>query len=138
MRAGFGWRIFHSPNTFAIHFLPIIMIVSSFLLQKMTPMPRRRSEPAENDAVHAAHVGLLLLVGIERLVLYWLTGNFGRLAQQWFFNKTARPLRSQLPVRKTIHKGRQEEDLNPKYSIEETGPGSSSFSAGLSKTADSI
>ena len=45
------------PEHLAIRFLPLIMMASSFLLQKMTPMPAgRRSQPAENDAVHAADV----------------------------------------------------------------------------------
>ena len=55
-------------------------------------------------------------------MLYWLTSNFVGIAQQWFFNKTAGPLRSQCAVKKLSSKGRQEEGLNPKYSIDETGP----------------
>ena len=55
------------PEHFDIHFLPLIMIVTSFMLQKMTPTPDGwRSQPAENDAVHAAHDGYLLLVAFKR------------------------------------------------------------------------
>ncbi len=67
------------PEHFAIRFLPIIMIASSFLMQKMTPMAAGGDpESAENDAVHAADVRLLLLVGIERAGVILAHRQFGR------------------------------------------------------------
>jgi len=84
---------------------------------------RRRSQPAENDAVHAGHDGYLLLVAFSGVVLYYLTSNLVGVGQQWFFNKTATPNREH-----NGHQRRQEEELKPKYSIQETGPGSRNFS----------
>jgi YidC/Oxa1 family membrane protein insertase len=61
-RAGFGSPTFRSRKRLAIHLLPIIMVASQFVMQKMTPTTTgRRSQPAENDAVHAAHVRLHVL-----------------------------------------------------------------------------
>ena len=63
------------PEHFAIHFLPLIMVVTSFALQTHDATAGGgRSQPAENDAVHAAHVSVFLLVVIERsgvILAHW-------------------------------------------------------------------
>ena len=55
------------PETLPIHILPIIMIASQFLMQKMTPASHgRRSQPAENDDVHAPDFRFHVLQLVER------------------------------------------------------------------------
>ncbi len=78
---------------FDIHFLPLIMVVTSFALQKMTP------PPATGDASQQKMMQLMPLMYLfifwnlsSGVVLYWLTGNLVGMAQQWFFNKTAGPV----------------------------------------------
>ena len=56
------------------------------------------------------------------VVLYWLTSNMVGMGQQWFFNKTAGPVDAAASAKKATSKERQEEGLNPKYSVHETGP----------------
>jgi YidC/Oxa1 family membrane protein insertase len=71
------------------HVLPILMIVTMLLLQKMTPQPA--GDPAQQKML----MMMPLVFGIgfynvsSGLVLYWLTGNLVQMAQQWFFNRTS-------------------------------------------------
>ena len=71
------------------HVLPIVMIATMLLLQKMTPQPA--GDPAQQKMM----MMMPLVFGIgfynvsSGLVLYWLTGNLVQMAQQWFFNRTA-------------------------------------------------
>ena len=79
------------PEHFAIHFLPLIMVVTSYALQQHdSDASHGRPQPAENDAVYAPDVSFLLLVGIERTGVILAHWQFVGIAQQWFFNKTAR------------------------------------------------
>ncbi len=70
------------------HLLPILMIVTMLLLQKMTPQPG--GDPAQQKMMMM--MPLIFGVGFysvsSGLVLYWLTGNLVQMAQQWFFNRT--------------------------------------------------
>jgi len=81
------------PEHFAIRFLPLIMVATSFGLQKMTP------PPATGDASQQKMMQFMPLMYLfffwsasSGLVLYWLTGNLVGMGQQWFFNKTAGPV----------------------------------------------
>jgi YidC/Oxa1 family membrane protein insertase len=71
------------------HVLPIVMIATMLLLQKMTPQPA--GDPAQQKMM----MMMPLVFGIgfynvaSGLVLYWLTGNLVQMGQQWFFNRTA-------------------------------------------------
>jgi YidC/Oxa1 family membrane protein insertase len=92
------------PEHFAIRFLPLIMVVTSFGLQKMTP------PPATGDASQQKMMQFMPLMYLfffwsasSGLVLYWLTGNLVGMAQQWFFNKTAGPVEV-VAAQKTILK----------------------------------
>ena len=58
------------PETLAIHVLPVILVVTQFLQQKMTPSPGVDPVAAENDDVHAPDVRLHVLLCLRGLVLY--------------------------------------------------------------------
>src|SRR5439155_24796990 len=79
------------PEHYAIRVLPIVMIVSSFLMQKMTPMTG--GDPAQQKVMQFMPLmyGFFFWPASSGLVLYWLTSNLVGIAQQWFFNKTAAP-----------------------------------------------
>ncbi len=79
------------PEHLAIRILPVAMIASQFLQQKMTP-------PAGGDPSQQKMMMFMPLVlgfmfyGVSSgLVLYWFTGNLVGIAQQWLFNRTAHP-----------------------------------------------
>jgi len=79
------------PEHFAIRFLPIVMVASSFLMQKMTPMAG--GDPNQQKMMQFMPLmwGFFFWSASSGLVLYWLTSNLVQIAQQWFFNKTAGP-----------------------------------------------
>ena len=81
------------PETIAIRMLPLIMIATSFLLQKMTPMAPG-GDPSQQKIMQFMPLmyGFLFWSASSGLVLYWLTGNVVGIAQQWFFNKTVAPV----------------------------------------------
>ncbi len=91
------------PEHFAIRFLPIIMIVTSFLLQKMTPMSAG-VDPAQQKMMQFMPLmyGFFFWPASSGLVLYWLTSNLVGIAQQWFFNKTSGPAPVALPAKKAV------------------------------------
>lgn len=81
------------PERFSIHFLPLVMILTSVLLQRMTPTP------TGGDANQQKMMQFMpVMMGIffwnlsSGLVLYYLTSNLVGVGQQWFFNRTAAPL----------------------------------------------
>jgi YidC/Oxa1 family membrane protein insertase len=81
------------PEHFAIRFLPLIMVVTSYALQRMTPPPAA-GDPSQQKMMQFMPLMYLFFFwnASSGLVLYWLTGNLVGLAQQWFFNKTAAPV----------------------------------------------
>ncbi len=80
------------PETFAIRVLPLLMIASGFVMQKMTPMAAG-GDPAQQKMMQfmPLMMGFFFWKASSGLVLYWLTGNLVGIAQQWFFNKTLTP-----------------------------------------------
>jgi YidC/Oxa1 family membrane protein insertase len=78
------------PEHFGIHFLPLIMIVTSVLLQKMTPVPAG-GDPSQQKMMQFMPVmmGIFFWSLSSGVVLYYLTSNLVGVGQQWFFNKTA-------------------------------------------------
>jgi YidC/Oxa1 family membrane protein insertase len=80
------------PEHFAIHFLPLIMIVTSVLLQKMTPTPAG-GDPSQQKMMQFMPVmmGIFFWPMSSGVVLYYLTSNLMGVAQQWFFNRTTSP-----------------------------------------------
>jgi YidC/Oxa1 family membrane protein insertase len=76
------------PETLPIRALPILMIVSQFYMQKLTP-----SSPGMDPAQQKMMMFMPLMMGFffynvsSGLVLYWLTGNLVGIAQQLAFNR---------------------------------------------------
>jgi YidC/Oxa1 family membrane protein insertase len=91
---------------FEIHFLPLIMVATSFGLQKMTPPPAT-GDPSQQKMMQFMPLMYLFFFWSlsSGVVLYWLTGNLVGMAQQWFFNKTAGPVEV-VAAQKAILKGR--------------------------------
>jgi YidC/Oxa1 family membrane protein insertase len=88
-----------SAEHLPIHVLPILMIGTQFLLQKMTPT----ASPDPNQQRMMQFMPLVMgffFYGLPSgLVLYYLTVNLVGIAQQWFFNRTITPadLPAQIP-----------------------------------------
>jgi YidC/Oxa1 family membrane protein insertase len=81
------------PERFGIHFLPLIMIVTSVMLQRMTPVPTG-GDPSQQKMMQFMPVmmGIFFWSLSSGVVLYYLASNLVGVGQQWFFNKTAAPL----------------------------------------------
>ena len=81
------------PEHFGIRFLPLIMVVTSYALQRMTPPPAAGDANQQRMMQFMPLMYLFFFWGASSgLVLYWLTGNVVGVAQQWFFNKTSAPV----------------------------------------------
>ncbi len=85
------------PEKFGIHFLPLIMIVTSIMLQKMTPTPAG-GDPNQQKMMQFMPVmmGIFFWSLSSGVVLYYLTSNLVGVVQQWFFNKTTPSTRPQI------------------------------------------
>jgi YidC/Oxa1 family membrane protein insertase len=93
----------HEP--FGIHFLPLIMVVTSYALQKMTPPPATTDPNQQKMMQFMPLMYLFIFWSLSSgVVLYWLTSNIVGLAQQWFFNKTAGPVEARAAAQKIIQK----------------------------------
>jgi YidC/Oxa1 family membrane protein insertase len=78
------------PEAWAIHILPLAMIVSQFVQQQMTPA-QPGGDPAQQKVMKFMPImfGVMFWSAAAGLVLYWLTSNLVNIGQQWFFNRTA-------------------------------------------------
>jgi YidC/Oxa1 family membrane protein insertase len=77
-----------SPERLPIHILPIAMIVTSFIQQKMTPTTTVDPNQQRMMLIMPLVMGFFFYNLASGLVLYYLTVNLVGIAQQWFFNKT--------------------------------------------------
>ena len=75
-------------ETLAIHILPILLIVTQFLSQKMTPSPGMDPAQQKMMMVMPLVMGFMFYYQSAGLVIYWLTGNVVGVAQQWFLNRS--------------------------------------------------
>ncbi len=75
------------PETIAIRILPILLVVSQFVSQKMTPSPGM--DPAQQKMMLFMPLvfGFMFWGASAGLVLYWLTSNLVGIAQQWLLNR---------------------------------------------------
>jgi YidC/Oxa1 family membrane protein insertase len=91
------------PEHFAIRVLPLVMVASSFLMQKMTPMAAG-GDPSQQKVMQFMPLmwGFFFWSASSGLVLYWLTSNLVQITQQWFFNKAAAPVTVNAPQKKVI------------------------------------
>jgi YidC/Oxa1 family membrane protein insertase len=76
------------PEHLPIRILPVAMIGTQFVLQKMTPATT--ADPSQQRVMMLMPLMLgFMFYGVSSgLVLYWLTGNLVGIAQQWVFNRT--------------------------------------------------
>ena len=71
-----------------IKILPLVMIASQFLMQKLTPQPN--ADPNQQKMMYFMPLvfGYMFYWFASGLVLYYLTSNLVQMGQQWFFNHT--------------------------------------------------
>ena len=77
------------PEHLPIKILPITMIVSQFVMQKMTPTTGGDPNQQRMMMLMPLVFGFIFYNFPSGLVLYYLTSNLVSMGQQWFFNRTA-------------------------------------------------
>jgi YidC/Oxa1 family membrane protein insertase len=77
------------PEHLAIRILPIVMIISQFVMQKMTPTTGGDPNQQKMMMFMPLIFGFMFYNFSSGLVLYYLTSNLVGIAQQMFFNKTS-------------------------------------------------
>jgi YidC/Oxa1 family membrane protein insertase len=92
------------PESLPIHVLPIIMIISQFIMQKMTPNPTMDPSQARMMQFMPLMFGFFFYNISSGLVLYWLTGNLVGILLQWIINKYMPAPVVQAPTVKTPQK----------------------------------
>jgi YidC/Oxa1 family membrane protein insertase len=75
------------PEQLAIRILPVALIVTQFLVQKMTPSPSPDPAQAKMMMFMPLFFGFIFYNYQSGLVLYWLTGNLVGIVQQWAMNR---------------------------------------------------
>ena len=107
-----GWvKDLSAPETVhmfghGVHILPIIMIVASFFMQKMTPMPTVDPNQQRMMLLMPVFLGFLFYNLASGLVLYFLVASLVGIAQQVFINKTM-PAPSLVPVARKTAEAKQ-------------------------------
>jgi YidC/Oxa1 family membrane protein insertase len=76
------------PEHLPIKILPVAMIASQFLMQKMMPTPSTDPNQQRMMLFMPLVFGFMFYNFPSGLVLYYLTSNLISMGQQWFFNKT--------------------------------------------------
>ena len=74
-------------ETLAIHVLPIVMILTQFVMQRITPNPTMDPSQARMMQFMPLMFGFFFYSQSSGLVLYWLTGNLVGILQQFVINK---------------------------------------------------
>jgi YidC/Oxa1 family membrane protein insertase len=79
------------PEQLAIRVLPVILIATQFISQKLTP-PSPGMDPAQQKAmmIMPLALGFMFYYQSAGLVLYWLTGNLVGIVQQWLMNRATK------------------------------------------------
>lgn len=99
-----------APETLPIHLLPIILVVTQFLTQKMTPAAGVDPNQQKMMLFMPVMFGFMFYSLSSGLVLYYLTSNLVGVSQQLIINRfmpTSAPAPaspSKAPVRKTVKK----------------------------------
>jgi YidC/Oxa1 family membrane protein insertase len=90
------------PESLAIHLLPLLLVATQFLMQRMTPQPGVDPAQAKMMMFMPLMFGYMFYFASAGLVLYWLTGNVVGIVQQWLLNKTmpAPQVTAPVPIRK--------------------------------------
>ncbi len=75
------------PETIPIRILPILMVVTQFLLQRMTPSAGMDPQQQKIMMFMPLMFAFMFYGASSGLVLYWLTGNAFAMLQQYIFSK---------------------------------------------------
>ena len=91
---GASWLWVHDlsqPETLPIRLLPVILIITQFMQQRMTPTPG--ADPAQQKMMMFMPLvlGYMFYFAPAGLVLYWLTSNLVGIVQQWLLNRGGPP-----------------------------------------------
>jgi YidC/Oxa1 family membrane protein insertase len=70
-----------------IHVLPVILVLTQFLTQRMTPSPGMDPSQQKMMMVMPLVMGYMFYFQMSGLVIYWLTSNVVGIAQQWILNR---------------------------------------------------
>lgn len=94
------------PETLAIKVLPVLLVITQFAMQKMTPSPG--VDPAQQKMMMFMPLmfGYMFYWASAGLVLYWLTGNVVGILQQWVLNKVTSTPAAEPPKPGSTKKGR--------------------------------
>ncbi|MDP8982231.1 MAG: membrane protein insertase YidC [Acidobacteriota bacterium] len=92
------------PEQLPLHFLPIIMIVTQFIMQKMTPNPSMDPAQAKMMQFMPLMFGFFFYNMSSGLVLYWLTGNLVGILQQSLMNRLTPAPPPPAPPQKALKK----------------------------------
>jgi YidC/Oxa1 family membrane protein insertase len=78
-------------ETLPIHLLPVLMVITQFLSQKMTPTPG--ADPSQQKMMYFMPLifGYMFYYLPSGLVLYYLTSNLVAIAMQWAMNRGSAP-----------------------------------------------
>ena len=79
--------VLSQPESLPIHLLPIIMVVTQFIQQKMTPSPGMDPGQAKVMQLMPLMFGFFFYNVSSGLVLYWLTSNLIGILTQWLINR---------------------------------------------------
>jgi YidC/Oxa1 family membrane protein insertase len=89
------------PEASIIRVLPIAMLVTQVIMQKMTPSPTQDQSQKMMMMLMPIVLSVMFYSASSGLVLYWLTGNVVGIFQQYFFNKMfLSPVPAAPPARK--------------------------------------
>ncbi|MEP6963107.1 MAG: membrane protein insertase YidC, partial [Acidobacteriota bacterium] len=77
------------PEHLALRVLPLLLVVTQFISQKMTPSPGM--DPAQQKMMLFMPLlfGYMFYFASAGLVLYWLTSNVVSISQQWLLNRNS-------------------------------------------------
>jgi len=87
---GASWLWVHDlsqPETLPIHILPLLMMGTQFLQQKMTPSPGMDPSQQKMMLFMPLVLGYIFYYLSAGLVLYYMTGGLVGVAQQWLLNR---------------------------------------------------
>jgi YidC/Oxa1 family membrane protein insertase len=87
------------PEAGLIRFLPVGMLVTQVLMQKMTPSPGQDPSQRRMMLLMPVVFSVMFYGSPSGPVLYWLTGNVVGMFQQYCFNKAASTPVSTAPPR---------------------------------------
>ncbi len=101
-----------APETLPLHILPVILVVTQFLTQKMTPAAGVDPNQQRMMMFMPLFFGFIFYSLPSGLVLYYLTGNLIGIAQQLIINRfmptpvpaAAPPAPAKAPVKRTVKK----------------------------------